>query len=142
MFLRLAVLAALLAGMALAWLLIPAWARLRAERRVNHLREPGLTAGEPTVLFFTGEYCSVCRHRQKPALERLSTSRPGGLRVVELDAAREGDLVRRFGVLSLPSTVVLAADGTVGAINYGFAPEQQLAAQLASTTGEDPPGRT
>lgn len=134
MLLRLAVLAALLAALALAWLLVPAWARFRASRRVNHVREPALSAGELTVLFFTGEYCSVCHHRQKPALERLRASRPDGLRVLELDAAREGALVKRFGVLSLPSTVVLGPDGTVGAINYGFASEQQLAAQLVAAS--------
>ncbi|MFN2462506.1 MAG: TlpA family protein disulfide reductase [Candidatus Dormibacteria bacterium] len=133
MVVRVAVLAALLTAMALAWLLVPAWSRLRAARRVNQVREPGLSAGQPTVLFFTGEYCSDCRHRQKPALDRLRDAGPRGLRVVELDAARQGALVKRFGVLSLPSTVVLGRDGTVAAVNYGFAPEHQLAAQLAST---------
>jgi thioredoxin-like negative regulator of GroEL len=96
------------------------------------MRNPELSQGKTTVLFFTGEHCSVCHHRQKPALEVVRSSHNGDLRVIELDAAEESSLARRFGVLSLPSTVILAADGTVGAVNYGFAPSDQINAQVAS----------
>jgi thioredoxin-like negative regulator of GroEL len=129
---RLALLALLLLGLSLVWAVVAAGARYRRWRRVARMHTPELSQGKTTVLFFTGEYCSVCHHRQKPALEVVKSSHVGDLRVVELDAAQEGALARRFGVLSLPSTVVLAADGTVGAVNYGFAPSHQLSAQVAS----------
>lgn len=129
---RLALLALLLLALALLWAMVAAGARYRRWRRVDRMNIPELSQGKTTVLFFTGEYCSVCRHRQKPALEVVKSSHNGDLRVVELDAARESALARRFGVLSLPATVVLAADGTVGAVNYGFAPSDQLNAQVAS----------
>jgi thioredoxin-like negative regulator of GroEL len=129
---RLALLALLLLGLGLLWGAVAFGARFRRWRRVDHMRTPELSQGKTTVLFFTGERCSVCHHRQKPALDVVRSSHNGDLRVVELDAARETSLVRRFGVLSLPSTVVLAADGTVGAVNYGFAPSDQINAQVAS----------
>jgi thioredoxin-like negative regulator of GroEL len=129
---RLALLGLLLSGLAGLWVAVAAGARYRRWRRVDRMRNPELSQGKTTVLFFTGEHCSVCHFRQKPALEILKSSHNGDLRVVELDAVQENALARRFGVLSLPSTVVLAADGTVGAVNYGFAPSDQLNAQVAS----------
>ena len=128
--LRLAVLAALLGSLGLIWALVHGGARYRGWRRVNHLHDPALSQGQPTILFFTGERCSVCQYRQKPALAELSDGLNGSLRVLEMDAAKEAGMARRFGVLSLPTTVVLAPDGTVGAVNYGFAPRDQLEAQV------------
>ncbi|MEA2644954.1 MAG: hypothetical protein QOE92_37 [Chloroflexota bacterium] len=128
--------AGLLVGLLLAlvalYVGVQVWAAQRRRRRVNVMTEPGLSEGRRTVLFFTGEYCTVCHYRQRPAIEALQGEMNGTLRVVELDAARETALVKRFGVLSLPTTVILAADGTVGAVNYGFAPRDQLRAQVAS----------
>jgi len=129
---RLALLAVLLLGLALIWAMVAVGARYRRWRRVDRMHTPELSQGKTTVLFFTGEHCSVCHHRQKPALDLVKSSHDGDLRVVELDAAQETALARRFGVLSLPSTVVLAADGTVGAVNYGFASSHQLSAQVQS----------
>jgi thioredoxin-like negative regulator of GroEL len=129
---RLALFGILLVGLVLLWVAVVAGARFRRWRRVDRMRNPELSQGKTTVLFFTGEHCSVCHYRQKPALDVVRSSHNGDLRVVELDAAEENSLARRFGVLSLPSTVVLAADGTVGAVNYGFAPSDQLNAQVAS----------
>ena len=129
---RVGLLAGLLLALVALYLGIQFWAAYRRRRRVHVMSEPGLSDGLRTVLFFTGEYCTVCRYRQKPALEALQGEMNGRLRVVELDAARETALAKRFGVLSLPTTVILAADGTVGAVNYGFAPGDQLRAQVAS----------
>src|SRR6202165_5280918 len=129
---RLALLAVLLLGLALIWAMVAVGARYRRWRRVDRMQTPELSQGKTTVLFFTGEHCSVCHHRQKPALDVVRSSHNGDLRVIELDAVEENSLARRCGVLSLPSTVVLAADGTVGAVNYGFAPSDQLNAQVAS----------
>ncbi len=105
-------------------------AALRRRRLVGHLREPALSRGETTLLFFTGEHCTTCKYRQKPAIDAVQRDL-GRLRVVEIDAAREDRLAGRFKVLSLPTTVLLAADGRVAAVNYGFAPGEQLRSQLA-----------
>jgi thiol-disulfide isomerase/thioredoxin len=128
---RLGLLVVLITALPALYLVVRAGAVLRRRRVIGAGREPGLSQGQPTLLFFTGEQCSICKYRQAPAIERLKQGLDGPLRVVELDAAREQALVRRFNVLSLPTTVLLAADGRVGAVNYGFAPGEQLRAQVA-----------
>lgn len=132
MFLRLALLTLPVAALGLLWLTVVLGATHRRHNRVNRMREPSLSQGKATVLFFTADYCTVCHHRQRPALDTLAGQLNGGLRVVEIDAVAEASLAKRFGVLSLPTTVVLAPDGTVGAVNYGFAPGDQLRAQVVS----------
>jgi thiol-disulfide isomerase/thioredoxin len=129
---RLGLLAVLLLGLAALFLAVKLAAVYRRGKRVNRVVDPALSQGRPTVLFFTADYCTVCRYRQKPALDELKSALDGELRVVEVDAPAEEPLARRFGVLTLPSTVVLAADGRVSAVNYGFAPSDQLRAQVAS----------
>lgn len=129
---RLGLLALLLLGLVALYVGVQLAARYRRGRRVNRINDPSLSRGRPTVLFFTADYCTVCRYRQRPALDDLHGHTDGGLRVVEVDAVAEASLARRFGVLTLPSTVVIAADGRVGAVNYGFATSAQLSAQVAS----------
>lgn len=131
---RLALLFVLLLGLAVLYLAVGLSGRVRRNRRVNRIIDPALSEGRPTVLFFTADYCSVCHHRQRPALDHLLTQLDGSrdLRVVEVDAAADTSLAKRFGVLTLPSTVVLSPEGRVGAVNYGFAPSEQLRAQVAS----------
>jgi len=128
---RVLVFAGLVAGLPAAFFLVRASSSVRRRRVLGRAPEPGLTAGRRTLLFFTGEHCSVCKHRQKPAIETLQSELGDQLRVVEVDAIEEPALVKRFNVLSLPTTVLLAADGRVGAVNYGFAPGDQLRAQVA-----------
>jgi thiol-disulfide isomerase/thioredoxin len=129
--LRLLVFGGLVAGLLAVYGAVRVSASVRRRRVLGRGLEPALAAGERTLLFFTGEHCSICKHRQKPAIEALRGEFPGALRVLEIDAAREPALVKRFNVLSLPTTVLLAADGRVGAVNYGFAPGEQLRAQVA-----------
>jgi thioredoxin-like negative regulator of GroEL len=66
---------------------------------------------------------------QDHILERLS-----GVRVFNFDAHQRGDIASRFGVLTVPATVVLRPDGTVAAMNHGFAGEVKLRDQLEPLT--------
>jgi thioredoxin-like negative regulator of GroEL len=83
-------------------------------------------ASEPYVLYFTGDSCTVCRTHQEPALAKL-----GAIRVDKVDAVAERDLADRFHVYTLPTTVVMAADGRALHVNYGYAPAPKLERQLA-----------
>jgi hypothetical protein len=83
-------------------------------------------SSEPYVLYFTGESCTVCRTHQEPALARLD-----GIRIDKIDAVSERALADRFHVYTLPTTVVMAADGHALHVNYGYAPAPKLARQLA-----------
>jgi thioredoxin-like negative regulator of GroEL len=82
--------------------------------------------GHPYVLYFTGPNCSICRTHQEPALKRLD-----GVDVEKVDAVERSDLAGRFHVFTVPSTVVVAADGRPLAVNYGYTPADKLRSQLA-----------
>ena len=83
-------------------------------------------AADPYILYFTGENCTVCRTHQEPALAKL-----GPVRVDKVDAIAERELAHRFQVYTLPTTVVMTAEGRALHVNYGYAPAQKLDRQLA-----------
>ncbi|HEX7263329.1 MAG TPA: thioredoxin family protein [Candidatus Dormibacteraeota bacterium] len=83
-------------------------------------------ASEPYILYFTGDGCTVCRTHQEPALARLD-----GVRVDKVDAIAERELADRFHVYTLPTTVVMSAEGRALHVNYGYAPSNKLDRQLA-----------
>jgi thioredoxin-like negative regulator of GroEL len=84
----------------------------------------------PAILYFSGTACTICHTAQRPALDRLAPELDGFVRVREVDVAEEPTLAQRFKVMSLPTTVVLDADGRARAVNAGFAPAQTLQRQL------------
>ena len=86
----------------------------------------GTAASQPYILYFTGDSCTVCKTHQEPALARL-----GEVRIEKVDAVAERELADRFHVYTLPTTVVLAADGRAVHVNYGYAPAPKLQRQLA-----------
>jgi thioredoxin-like negative regulator of GroEL len=88
---------------------------------------------EPSVLFFSSTTCAICHTAQRPALDTLVARSSGRLAVREIDVAAEPDVARSYRVMSLPTTIVLGAEGDVTAINVGFASAEKLAGQLART---------
>lgn len=117
--------AAALAAAVLAW-----W-----ELHSRLARRAALQAGEPAggehILYFSGEGCSVCRTHQEPALRALQ-----GVPVKKIDALAEPELARRYHVYTLPTTVVVGADGRPRHVNYGYAPAPKLLAQLRDLEGD------
>jgi thioredoxin-like negative regulator of GroEL len=96
----------------------------RARRRA--VGATSAPAADPYILYFTGENCTVCRTHQEPALAKLGT-----VRVDKVDAIAERELADRFHVYTLPTTVVMSAEGRALHVNYGYAPAQKLGRQLA-----------
>ncbi|HEV2140951.1 MAG TPA: thioredoxin family protein [Candidatus Dormibacteraeota bacterium] len=96
----------------------------------GHLRTDGENRPDPYILYFTGDSCTVCRTHQEPALARL-----GDVRIDKVDAVEDRALADRFHVYTLPTTVVLASDGTALHVNYGYAPANKLERQLAEARG-------
>jgi thioredoxin 1 len=84
----------------------------------------------PLILAFSTPECVPCRTQQKPALAELQRRYPDRLAVREVDAAAEPNLAERFGIMTVPSTVVVDSGGRIVAINHGVAPWEKLAIQL------------
>jgi thiol-disulfide isomerase/thioredoxin len=100
----------------------------RARRRA--LLATAAPASEPYIIYFTGEGCTVCRTHQEPALQRL-----GDIRIDKVDAVSDRTMADRFQVYTLPTTVVMSADGKALHVNYGYAPAPKLQQQLAEARG-------
>lgn len=100
--------------------------RARA-RSVGALAGP---AGDPYILYFTGDGCTVCRTHQEPALAKL-----GPVRIDRVDAIAERTLADRFHVYTLPTTVVMSPEGRALNVNYGYATAPKLERQLAVARG-------
>ena len=104
---------------------------LRARQaRAKTLGATAAAAGEPYVLYFTGDGCTVCRTHQEPALAKL-----GSVRVDKVDAIAERSLADRFHVYTLPTTVVMSPEGRALHVNYGYATAPKLERQLAEARG-------
>jgi thiol-disulfide isomerase/thioredoxin len=120
--------------------LAAAWVEIVRARRARSLALAATASGpggqlplngeEPYIIYFTGDSCTVCRTHQEPALARLAD-----VRIDKVDAVEERTLADRFHVYTLPTTVVIGADGTALHVNYGYAPAPKLERQLAEARG-------
>ncbi len=125
-----AVVLLLVAGlMVAAWGALRAWGAYRRRQALLTSPAPELTQGKPTILLFTGTLCSDC-HTQKQIITMLLAEMADGWRLREVHAAREVGVARRFGVESVPATVVIDAGGRPRAVNYGLVEAGALSRQL------------
>src|SRR6202140_4495645 len=88
--------------------------------------------GRPPLVVFSTPSCTVCRTAQYPAVESVEASFGSALRVLRVDLSRQPAAAAGFEVLTAPSTALLTGDGRVGSFNHGFAPAEQLSAQLSA----------
>lgn len=123
----------LLVLLIVAAVVVAVWAlvRRRATRYRGRDAADLLEDGRPMVLAFSTPDCVPCRTAQKPALEQLQRRYANRVDVRVVDATLNPELAERFGILTVPSTVVVGANGKVVAINYGLARADKLAIQLS-----------
>jgi thioredoxin-like negative regulator of GroEL len=88
--------------------------------------------GRPSLVVFSTPSCTACRTAQYPAVEAVEANFGSALRILKVDLSRQPNVAAAFRVLTAPSTAVLTADGRLGSFNHGFAPADQLAAQLSA----------
>ena len=86
--------------------------------------------GKPTLLYFTTPTCVPCKTVQRPAIERLQQLAGDRLQVIEIDAQSQPELARKWGVLSVPTTFVLDAQGKPRHVNHGVTPVEKLLREL------------
>ncbi len=111
---------------------------LSAQRRVAiDAARRGDAAGRPALLVFTSPTCAPCKLQQMPIVDRLMTGWRDRIDVRVIDVTEQPDVAARFGVWSLPTTIVLDAEGRVTAINPGVAGERKLREQFEHLIGVD-----
>mgnify|MGYP001459947707 CR=1 FL=1 len=127
----------ILAMVVAAALVVYALWRLWQRRRLATLRTvtapihvpAGVAGGKPTVLYFTTAECAQCRLQQTPILTQLQNK--VDVVVHKLDAIEQEALARVYGIMTVPTTVVLDPQLRPVAINHGVAPLGKLQGQVA-----------
>ena len=86
--------------------------------------------GRPIVVAFSAPGCAVCRTAQRPALQALQSKSSHDPRVIAIDISQQPSAATTFGILTVPSTVVLTPRGQVLTANHGFAAADVLLDQV------------
>lgn len=120
-----------------AVVIVRGWNRRRMRRLLHAVGTPAwanLDAtpdGRRTLVTFSTPSCAACHTAQAPAVTAVEAELgPSAVRVIRIDAARQPEVARAFGVMTVPTTIVLAPTGRVVAVNQGFAPSRRLVEQL------------
>jgi thioredoxin 1 len=134
---RLMILALAIAAGLLAWAIWRAYQRRRLAHVAAHAvpaEVKRLSDGQrPAVLYFTTPDCAQCRLQQAPILSQLAARID--VAVHKLDAVEQEALARFYGIMTVPTTIVLDPQLRPVAINHGVAPLPKLQAQVESLRG-------
>ena len=101
------------------------------ETSVNDELLGRLSPGIPGIVYFWSEACVSCRMAQKPALETLRREfGQSQVQIINVDVMARPDLADAWGVLSLPTTFIVDANGQPRRVNHGVTPASKLKQQI------------
>ncbi len=106
--------------------------RAKSSENLGGLR---LRQGVPAILYFTTPDCAPCRTVQGPAIEELSEQMGERLQVIKIDASEQMALADSWGVLTVPTTFIIDAQGRPRHVNNGVTPAVRLRQQLREFAG-------
>jgi thiol-disulfide isomerase/thioredoxin len=95
----------------------------------------GIQPGVPSILYFTTPDCIPCKTIQRPALSMLRARLGDGLMVIEVDATQNPRMAQEWGVMSVPTTFIIDAEGCPRHINHGAVSAEKLFEQLERVRG-------
>jgi thioredoxin 1 len=112
---------------------MPAAMETIADATTATFETEALRSDTPVVLVdFWAPWCAPCR-ALTPALEALATERDD-LKLVKVNTDEEQTLAASYGVMGLPTVVILRGGRPVGTITQA-APKRRLAAQIDAAIG-------
>lgn len=88
-----------------------------------------ISNGKPTLAEFGRGVCIPCKE-MKPILEELSVEYKGELNVVIVEIDDNVDLTRQFGIMMIPTQIILDSEGEEVFRHIGFYPKEEIIAQL------------
>ncbi len=83
--------------------------------------------GQARLLYFYGRHCSACA-TQSRFLDRLDEEMQK--LVLRIDVEAMSEVAQAYRVMTLPTTIILGAEGQVAYVNYGLADTAKLERQL------------
>lgn len=96
----------------------------------NLLALHGRRRGASLIVYFTSPNCGVCKAAQAPALNSLLDNCGQELQVITVNVDEDMETARHWKVMTLPTTFVFNANGSLLQHNIGFADAAKLFRQL------------
>lgn len=125
----LSILALVFIGITVGGYLVRTYSRRKRAAVMESLRLEPDHENRPRILSFYGPSCDAC-DRQKIVLQDLQRAHPKDFSLELRDATVDYDYAQQFGLMVVPTTVVIAGSGAITAINSGFTPQATLEEQL------------
>ena len=126
---QLLILLLIFGGITIGGFVVKQLARRKRATLIESLQLEPDADGQPRILSFFGPSCDACE-RQNEVFADLELSRAGTFSLDQRDATVDYEYARQFGLMVVPTTIVIAANGSIAAINTGFTAQSRLEAQL------------
>ena len=95
---------------------------------INNFREEVMNSDKPVFLDFWAPWCGPCR-MVAPIVEEIAEER-ADIKVGKINVDEEPELARRFGIMSIPTLIVIK-DGTVVSQSMGAKPKGAILSMLS-----------
>lgn len=108
-----------------------AYQLLRIYQRRNLQLKTHITNSEQARLtVIVSQRCAICPAQKKIITQIAKSYPPSLLHIDFIDAEAQPVQARKFSVLTVPTTILHTADGTISHVNNGFATYATLTKQL------------
>lgn len=112
------------------------------QRRKLRAIAPLPTNGQVNLIVVVSSSCAICP-AQKRVVAQLGERYPSSLlRVITIDAETQAKKARELSVMTVPTTLLQAPDGSIVHINNGFVALAHLASQIDSLIQRNCPHST